>query len=131
MIGEGFLINLANSLGIPLGAKVKKASNPLTKEVKKEDLNPKLALISEITRDDIILTDEPLFYNTNRIRLGKELKTHLNLFVSALNSILRWVSFDLLTTGVSVYKLIYKDDRLYFEPVVADLEFYLKDGEVS
>lgn len=127
----GFLLNLANTLGIPLGAKRKVVSNPLTSnKSKKEDPPSQLAVIAEITRDDICLTDKPFFYNSSRLRLGKILKSKLDVLTMCLNKIVRSVAFDLLVDGYSVYKLCEKNNEYYFEPLLGDLDFYLVDNKV-
>lgn len=131
MIGEGFLIRLAETLGIPLGAKRSPAKNSLSKDSNEStysDINERLASIADITKDDVCLTNEPFYYKSKRLRLGKQLKTRVDTLTSLFNTISRQVAFDLLTRGYSVYKLCSKDDRFWFQPVLGELNFYLKDG---
>ena len=123
-------MSLANALGIPLGAKTKKFETSGSGSSLKEDLPPQVAVISEITRDDICLTDSPFFYSSKRIRLGKQLKTKLETLINSFNEIARSVAFDLLTEGYSVYKFRVVEGRYFFEPVIEPCEFYLLDNRI-
>lgn len=129
-IGVSFLLNLANTLGIPLGAKRKKYTDDPCRSYEKKEIAPQIAVIAEITRDDICLTDSPFFYNSEKVRLGKLLKSKLDIFNDCLNAIARSTVFDLLTEGYSVYKFRKVDNEYFFEPLISEAEFYLVDNKV-
>ena len=128
--GAGWLMSLADALGIPLGAKHKKIETNDSKGGTKEELAPQLAVIAEITRDDICLTDKPFFTTSQRIRLGKQLKSKVEDLTKALNRMARSTAFDLLVDGHSVWKLRELNGEVFFEPVVDECEFYLKDNRI-
>lgn len=135
MVFEGFLVNLANSLGIPLGAKMRKGylnkNNPQENELQsvldESEIKDFINSVIDITKDDVCVGESPLFYQSQKKRLSSFLKQRCQDFCNSFNDIVEWVAIDLLKTGVSIYTYKVKDDKVIFRPLLKQVDLYLRD----
>lgn len=135
MVFEGFLVNLANSLGIPLGAKMRKGylNNSNTQEDELQNLLDDSPIkdfinsIIDITKDDVCIGESPLFYQSQRKRLSSFLKQRCQSLCDSFNDIIEWVAIDLLKVGVSVYTYSVKNDKAIFRPLLKQVQLYLRE----
>ena len=135
MRGTGFLINVANLLGLPLGAKRAKVSNPISKGVQEKPFYEETRLkdflnsIIDITKDDICIGEVPLFYKTTKKRIGKELRDKIDNLTEELNKIIDGAAIGILKKGYAVYTYkIYKEDNkenIYFYPLLGEIALFL------
>jgi hypothetical protein len=136
MIGEGFIMSLANAMGIPIGAKFRRGN--YTNNTKKTDLREVddvnlddslvrdfINALIDIAKDDVVVGDEPMFFTAVK-RGKKEDKLKRQLLADAFNNIAPWVAFDILKTGLSVYTYIVKDGKIFFIPYLRPVRVYLR-----
>lgn len=135
MIFEGFLMSLANNLGIPLGAKMRKyydqpnrSNGDVKATLEESTIKDFLNSIIDITKDDVCVGESPLFYQCQK-RISKALKEKCQMVCDAFNAVINWVAVDLLKTGVSVYTYRFDstEDRLIFTPYLKDVKLFLKE----
>lgn len=140
MIFEGFLLNLANTLGIPLGARRRKASITNNGGYQESDLNiddsPCKDLINsiiDIAKDDVCVGRAPFFYQSEKKRINAALKDRCQVLCDALNKIAPWVATDLLKVGVSSYKYkVLENKKIVFKPLLQECHYILEeDNTVS
>ena len=126
MFIESLGLMILNWLRIPPGTSVRKNygvtnSDPNAEESKITEL---VQVIVDITRDDICFGNSPVFVQNTE--MPDDLTEKVRKIVNALNSVIRWACFDVLTIGYSVYKAHKTDDeRIVFLPVLQPVEFYL------
>ena len=124
-----------NYLGVPLGTVRRPAEDQSTdsRHVRGSFLAKQvefIASIVEITVDDVCIGNSPLYFNFVSVII-KAVKERFDALQKELNSIMKWVAYDLLVDGFSVYKVRNKDEKLILMPVVEEmskpLKFYLTD----
>lgn len=138
MIFEGFLISLANTLGIPIGARIRKVNPETSKSLQAvnilDDPNIKdfINTIVDITKDDVCVGNAPMYFTSPRKRVSKQVRLTCDKVCKAFNKVASWVATDLLKVGVSVYIPKVKDDgRIVFTPFIEEFSVYLSpDMEV-
>lgn len=134
MLFEGFLMSLANNLGIPLGAKMRKYYDQPDKQngdiqstLEESTIKDFLNAIIDITKDDVCVGENPLFYQCQKKRMPKALKERCQMVCDAFNEILNWVAVDLLKVGVSTYTFSMKEGVLVFTPYLRKVKIFLKE----
>lgn len=135
MIFEGFLINLASALGIPMGAKLRKANylnksstgdSDLEALLEDDAVKDFLNSIIDIAKDDVCVGDEPMFYQSDKARVPASVKEACKGVCEAFNFIAPWVAFDLLKTGKSIYTYSVVEGSVYFNPYLKETRVYLQ-----
>lgn len=135
MVLEGFILNLANTLGIPLGAKRRKVNGNGINGYQDPELNIDespckdfINSIIDIAKDDVCVGRAPFFYQSEKKRISNALKDRCQVLCDALNKIAPWVATDLLKVGVSTYNYKVLDDkRIIFNPILTKCYYILED----
>nr|DAH52349.1 MAG TPA: capsid assembly protease [Caudoviricetes sp.] len=129
MLGiTSLLTMIQNFLGVPLGSQLRKAGNNTTQQwdisrIKNIEL---IASILSITVDDVCIGSSPFYYrHDDDIAPGSIAK--YNKILKQLNSISKWVAYDLLADGYSVYKVKVKKDQIMIYPILFPLRFVLNE----
>lgn len=124
---SGVATMLMNYLGVPLGAKVKSMTNKndgkgwTNENVKNMEL---IAAILSITVDDVCIGSEPFYYKSDETPSRID-KVKLDKVLKEFNEISKWIAYDLLADGVSVYKPKIVGKSIYFVPILKTLKFVL------
>lgn len=125
---EGFLTSLATTLGLPLGTKRRKANDgkPSSNadDIDNSTLKDYINSIIDIVADDVVMNGEPIFYTAKEEITNADIRNKLDSLKTAFNGISRWVAFDLLKYGYSVYSYKVVDDNLSFFPLNENFKFY-------
>ena len=133
MIGQAFIINLANTLGIPLGAKYLKGSRTNKSQesgsfIEDSRVRELLNTVIDITKDDVCVGETPLFYKTKKKRFGKDLREKVDNLTAELNRIISGAAVGILKKGYAVYTYtVYQEDSRFIilRPVVKPVEIFL------
>ena len=125
MFAEGFILSLANTLGIPIGAKLRKASPSRDTTNYIKELPDLIKAIVSITRDDVCMGENPLFYKSSRKRLGKNLIEVCDAITSTFNKQVSNIAWDILVKGYSTFLYRIEDGKLQLIPYLDDCIFYL------
>lgn len=121
-----------NVMGIPPGSSWHRPERSVSNKdeiLLEHDL---ISSIAEITADDVCIGNNPLYFKINSEKeLSETLKEKVKQILLEFNSIIKWVAFDILTKGISVYTVKESGGKFLIFPYLENVElFWTKKKEV-
>lgn len=123
---QGLITSIQNYLGVPMGATYRPASSKDNEtsgdnSLKEMDL---IKSIVSITVDDVCIGSSPFYYKTGE-PVDNAARSKFDKILRELNSIAKWIAYDLLVDGISPYKIKVVGKEIYIYPILDKVKVIL------
>lgn len=122
---QGLMTSIQNFLGVPMGATYRPAGkdNSQGSDSQLKDMDLIKSIIS-ITVDDVCIGSSPFYYKTKDTP-DNSAKSKFDKILRELNSIAKWIAYDLLADGISSYEIDVRGRNIYIYPILDKVKVIL------